>query len=188
MSRLPTRAARGRLPGDGSRDPRGFAGWCSAFPCQTCVRLTCSELGSPSIPCLADPTLDGTETGHIGDEERHGGGRGGGHLPPADGHTSPPEPRSQAGRRSRVKNECPGSRDAEPTRANPFVLEARTAAACSPSASGVTATTGQGSSVPRRPAPAGRGRLQPDLFRAREPGRVAATCDVCLGLVGELGG
>ena len=27
-----------------------------------------------------------------------------------------------------------------------------------------------------------------DLFRVREPGRVAATCDVCLGLVGELGG
>jgi hypothetical protein len=26
------------------------------------------------------------------------------------------------------------------------------------------------------------------LFRVREPGRVAATCDVCLGLVGELGG
>jgi hypothetical protein len=27
-----------------------------------------------------------------------------------------------------------------------------------------------------------------DLFCVREPGRVAATCDVCLGLVGELGG
>jgi hypothetical protein len=43
---------------------------------------------------------------------------------------SPPCARSRAGRRSRVKSECPGSRDAEPTRANPFVLEARTAAAC----------------------------------------------------------
>jgi hypothetical protein len=33
------------------------------------------------ITCLAEAALDGTETGHIRDAERDGGGRGGGHLP-----------------------------------------------------------------------------------------------------------
>jgi hypothetical protein len=33
-----------------------------------------------------------------------------------------------------------------------------------------------------------RTSLETGFLRAREPGRVAATCDVCLGLVGELGG
>ena len=123
-------------------------------------------------PCLAEPILDGTETGHIRDAERYGGGRGGGHLPPADGHTKPPEPPSRAGRRSRVKSECPGSRDAEPTRANPFALEARTAAACSPSApSGdrVTAKGVVGLGIRRRPAEDGGVGAPPPAGRAEAP-------------------
>jgi hypothetical protein len=108
-------------------DPRVRALPSPAKQVFACLALSWRTL---PIPCLADSTLDGTETGHIRDAETGGGGRGGGHLPPADGHMQLPEPRSLAGRRSRVKSECPGSRDAEPTRTNPFVLEARTAAAC----------------------------------------------------------
>jgi hypothetical protein len=43
-----------------------------------------------------------------------------------------------------------------------------------------------GPSCVRRPAPVPPSKVSFDLFCVRDPGRVAATCDVCLGLVGEL--
>jgi hypothetical protein len=63
-------------------DPRVRALPSPVKPTFGWLALSCETF---STSCPAEAALDGTETGHIRDAERDGGGRGG-HLPPADGH------------------------------------------------------------------------------------------------------
>jgi hypothetical protein len=83
-------------------------------------------------PCLAEPTLDGTETGHSRDAERDEGGRRGGHLPWL---MATPSLLSHRPGQFVVRGSRANVRDHEtPNRQGrtQFVLEAPTAAACSP--------------------------------------------------------
>ena len=88
---------------------------------------------------------------------RDGGGRGG-HLPPADGHdlttlATVPGWSSFAG-----QERMSGITRRRTDQANPFVLEARTAATCCLSTGCGGRATGPREQCARRPAPAGRGR------------------------------
>jgi hypothetical protein len=145
MSRMPTVLARERFAWSWLTRPpviRGFA-LCLPLPNRRSVDLLragnrCAFLALLRRPCTGPRRdISGTAGGR--------GGVGGEDTPPRLlAHTKHPEPPSRANRRSWVRSECPGSREAQPIRAHPFALEARTAGACSPSAPSVTATRAKG--------------------------------------------